>query len=366
MKRPKIITLATKETRHILRDPRSLALVFFLPVFMVLLYGYAVNLDIRHVQLALVDYDRSELSREVVRRMAGSDYFEFTGRYGQVEEARREVVEGRSFGVLVFPAGFSENAVTGGARVQLLLDGSDPNTATIIQGYFKGFIEQFNLSLSGKQPPFEVRPRILYNPDLESRVFIVPGLAGVLLMIICALMTSVAITREKESGSLELMLTTPIRAYQVIMGKVIPYVVIAFLEAVLIVGISHFWFQVPVRGSLLILFSMTMGYVFCALALGITISASVETQKVAMTASLIGTMLPSMILSGFIFPISSMPFVLRLTSYVIPATYYLRIIRGVMLKDVGVMELWGELAAMLAIGTVFLLIGVKKFKTGPR
>ena len=140
MKRPKIVTLAVKETRHIIRDPRSLTLVFVLPVFMILLYGYAVNLDIRHVPLALVDYDHSELSREVVRRMAGSDYFEFVGSFERVEQARTEVLEGRAFGVLVFPARFSSDAITNGADVQLLLDGSDPNTATIIQGYFQGFI----------------------------------------------------------------------------------------------------------------------------------------------------------------------------------------------------------------------------------
>jgi ABC-2 type transport system permease protein len=273
------------------------------------------------------------------------------------------VLEGRAFGVLVFPAGFSSDAATCGAEVQLLLDGSDPNTATIIQGYFQGFIEQFNIPLARQAPPFEVQPRILYNPDLESRIFIVPGLAGVLLMMVCALMTSVAITREKESGSLELMLTTPIRAYQVVIGKVVPYVVIAFLEALVIVGISHFWFQVPVRGSLLVLLVMTLGYVFCALALGITISAAVDTQAVAMSTALVGTMLPSVILSGFIFPISSMPLALQTISRAIPATYYLRIIRGVMLKDVGWVELWPELAAMMAIGTVILIIGMKKFKT---
>jgi ABC-2 type transport system permease protein len=363
MKRPRIITMAVKETRHIIRDPRSLTLVFVLPVFMILLYGYAVNLDIRHVQLALVDFDRGELSREMTRRMSASEFFEFTGTYNRVEQARREVLEGRAFGILVFPAGFSEDAYKSGGQAQLLLDGSDPNTATIIQGYFNSFVERFNLSLSGGKAPFEVRPRILYNPDLESKIFIVPGLAGVLLMMVCALMTSVTITREKETGSLELMLTTPIHAYQVILGKVLPYVAIAFAEALVIVAVSHFWFEVPVRGSLLVLLVMTLGYVFCALALGIAISASVATQQVAMSIALVGTMLPSVILSGFIFPISSMPLPLQTISRAIPATYYLRIIRGVMLKDVGWAELWPELATMMGIGTVIMLIGMKKFAT---
>ncbi|HLA38582.1 MAG TPA: ABC transporter permease, partial [Candidatus Glassbacteria bacterium] len=208
-----------------------------------------------------------------------------------------------------------------------------------------------------------VQPRILYNPDLKSANFIVPGLAGVLLMMVCALMTSVAITREKEFGTLELVLTTPIRPYQVIIGKVLPYIVIAFLECLVIVGFSHFWFGVPVAGNIYLLMGLTFGYLFCALAIGITISASVQTVQVAMSLAMVATMLPSVMLSGFIFPVASMPLPLRLLSGAIPATYYLKIIRGIMLKGVGWAELWQQFAILIGIGSLFLLVGMKKFRT---
>ncbi|MFH1070740.1 MAG: ABC transporter permease [Candidatus Glassbacteria bacterium] len=361
MRKPKIVTIAAKERRHILRDPRSLVLIFLLPVVMILLYGYAVNLDLRNIPLSVVDYDHTSSSRLVLERMVNSGYFSVTGHYGSVAQAEPDVIAGRSFGILVFPVNFACDLYRPAqpARIQLILDGSDANTATITSGYFSAFLRTFDPTGAG----LSVRPRILYNPDLESVKFIVPGLAGVLLMMICALMTSVTITREKEFGTLELVLTTPIQPYQVILGKVLPYIVIAFLECLTIVGFSHVWFGVPVSGSLFLLMGLTFGYLFCALAIGITISAAVESQQVAMSLAMVATMLPSVMLSGFIFPVASMPLPLRLLSGAIPATYYLKIIRGIMLKGVGWNELWPNFAILIGFGVFFLLVGMKKFKT---
>ena len=363
MRKPKIVTLAAKEARHILRDPRSLTLVFLLPIMMILLYGYAVNLDLKNVPLAVVDYDHSELSRSVVERLVCSEYFSVTGYFPKVSDAASEIYRSRAFGILVFPEKFSTDAASGrGAAVQLLLDGSDANSATIASNYFEAFIGGLT-EITAAGLPLDIRPKILYNPDLESVKFIVPGLAGVLLMMICALMTSVTITREKEVGTLELVLTTPIRPYQVIIGKVLPYIAIAFLECLSIVGFSHFWFGVPVEGSLLLLLGLTFGYLFCALCIGITISAAVKTQQVAMSMAMVTTLLPSVMLSGFIFPVDSMPLPLRLVSRALPATYYLKIIRGIMLKGAGWLELWHNFAVLIGIGLVFLFIGMKKFRT---
>ena len=363
MLKPKIVTLAEKETKHILRDPRSLGLIFLLPVVMILLYGYAVNLDLKNIPVSVVDYDHSPLSRLLVEKMTGSGYFTLTGRYGKVSQARQSIYSGRSFGIVVIPQGFANNAHRmRGADVQFLLDGSDANMATIASNYFSAFIS----GLSGDpfyQPPLTVHPRILYNPDLESVKFIVPGLAGVLLMMVCALMTSVAITREKEVGTLELVLTTPIRPYQVIIGKVLPYIVIAFLDCLVIVAFAHFWFGVPVEGNLVLLLFMTFAYLFCALSIGITISAAVDTQQVAMSLAMVSTMLPSVMLSGFIFPVASMPRPLQLISMCVPATYYLRIIRGIMLKGVGWAELWPNFAVLIGIGMLLIFIGMRKFST---
>lgn len=363
MLKPKIVTLAAKETKHILRDPRSLGLIFLLPVFMILIYGYAVNLDLKNIPVSVVDHDRSSLSRLVVEKMTGSGYFTLTGRYDGMSQARRTIYSGKSFGIVVFPKGFAADAKRRrGANVQFLLDGSDANMATIASGYFSAFISDLSRG-PFYELPLTVRPRILYNPDLESVKFIVPGLAGVLLMMVCALMTSVAITREKEVGTLELVLTTPIKPYQVIIGKVLPYIVIAFLECLTIVGFAHFWFGVPVEGNLALLLFMTFGYLFSALAIGITISAAVRTQQVAMSLAMVTTMLPSVMLSGFIFPVASMPPVLQIISMCIPATYYLRIIRGIMLKGVGWVELWPNFAVLVGIGVFLIFIGMKKFST---
>lgn len=363
MLKPKIVVLAVKETKHILRDPRSLGLIFLLPVVMILLYGYAVNLDLKNIPVSVVDHDRSPLSRLIVEKMLNSGYFSITGQYGKVSEARRTIYSGRSFGIVVFPKGFATDAKrTRGTHVQFLLDGSDANMATIASNYFNVFISQLSRD-PFYEAPLAVHSRVLYNPDLESVRFIVPGLAGVLLMLVCALMTSVAITREKEVGTLELVLTTPIRPYQVIIGKVLPYIVIAFLEFLLIVGFAHLWFGVPVEGNLALLLFMTFGYLFCALSIGIAISAAVNTQQVAMSLVMVTTMLPSVMLSGFIFPVASMPRLLQMISMCIPATYYLRIIRGIMLKGVGWTELWPNFAVLVGIGVFLIFIGMKKFST---
>jgi len=361
--KPKIVTLASKEIRHILRDPRALALIFILPIIMIMLYGYAVNLDLKNIPVALVDHDRSPVSRHMVEKMESSGYFTIIGRYGTVTEARDLIYTGEAMGIVVIPRRFMKEASTSrGATVQLLLDGSDANSATIASNYFNLFISRLSSEASAGAP-LSVEPRILYNTNLESVKFIVPGLAAILMMMVCALMTSVTIVREKETGTLELILTTPSKPYQIVIGKVLPYIAIAFLECTTIVGFAHFWFGVPVVGSLALLFLMTFGYLFCALSIGITISAAVSTQQVALSLAMLSTMLPSVMLSGFIFPVASMPRPLQLISMVLPATYYLRIIRGIMLKGVGWMELWPNLAVLLGIGVLFLFIGMKKFST---
>lgn len=359
--RPKVLTIALKESRHILRDPRTLAIVFLIPVMMLLLYGYAVNLDLRNIPLAVVDRDHSPLSRLLVERMVESGYFEVVARPQELAPAERLVMAGRAMGILVIPRNFlAEARRDRGARVQLLLDGTDANSANIAMNYFELFVRELAGPL---RPAFELRPRVLYNPQLESVNFIVPGLAAIIMMLICALMTSVTIVREKETGTLELVLTTPIRPYQVILGKVLPYIAIAYIEGLLIVGLSYFWFEVPLNGSLGLLLFMTLGYVFATLSIGIAISAATATQQVAMSLALVGTLLPSVLLSGFIFPVTSMPLPLQVVNRLIPATYYIRILRGIMLKGVGWEVLWPDFLTLVGMGLLLLGVGMKKFST---
>ncbi len=369
--RSKIVSLAFKEYRHIMRDKRSLAIVFLLPIFMIMLYGYAINLDVKNITLAVVDYDHSVESRLLVEKMVASGYFKVAAYPATVADAELLVYSRKARSVLVIPQDFSHslNSELKSKALQLLLDGSDSNTANIAAGYFELIVAQVSgelgrLSNADRAPaPFEVRPRILYNPELKSVNFVVPGLAAVLLMLICAVMTSMTIAREKETGTLEQILTTPIKPYQILVGKVLPYLVIAFMVCASIVGFAHFWFGVPVRGNLLLLAGATLPYLFCALSIGIAISASVRTQQVAVSLAMMLTMLPSVMLSGFIFRVGSMPWPLQFISMVLPATYYLEIIRGIMLKGVGWENIWRQCVVLAGMGMLVLLIGIRKFST---
>ncbi|MCE5269995.1 ABC transporter permease [bacterium] len=360
----KIITLACKEGRHILRDRRSLAIVFLLPVMMVLLYGYAINLDVKDIRVAVVDYDHSALSRHTLEVMEGSGYFRAVAHAPDVRQAGEFIYSREAKAILVFPRRFERDAARpGGAEVQLLLDGSDSNTGAIAASYLTMILAGLNELPAAAGGLIEVRPRILYNPELKSGDFVVPGLAAIILMMICALMTSVTIAREKESGTLEQILTSPIGASQILLGKVLPYLAIAYIEFLLLVSFAWFWFGVPMRGSLVLLLVMTTSYLYCALGIGIAISSSVRTQQVAMSMALVMTMLPSVMLSGFIFPLTSMPLALQYIGRIIPATYYIRIVRAVMLKGASFEAVWVDFAVLTGMGMLFLAIGVRKFTT---
>lgn len=360
----RIITLARKEARHILRDRRSLAIVFILPVAMVLLYGYAINLDVKNIRLAVVDRDNSRLSRATLDGMVKSGYFRVTAFPDNVSEAREIVFTRQAKAILVFPRHFMRDASgPDGSVVQLLLDGSDSNTAAIASSYLEQVLARLNWAGGGTGGPISVRPQILYNPELRSADFVVPGLAAIILMMICALMTSVTIAREKESGTMEQLLTSPIRSGQILLGKVMPYLVIAFIEFILLIGFAWAWFGVPMRGNFFLLLAITTSYLYCALGLGIAISSAVRTQQVAMALALVITMLPSVMLSGFIFPLSSMPLPLQHVGKIIPATYYIRIVRAVMLKGAEFMSVWRDFAVLTGMGLLFLLIGIRKFTT---
>lgn len=362
--RSKIITLARKEGRHILRDRRSLGIVFILPVVMVLLYGYAINLDVRDIRVAVVDYDHSTLSRRTLESMTESGYFQAVAYAQNVGGAEEYVYARQVKGILVFPKDYERDAFRpGGAEVQLLLDGSDSNTGSIAANYLVQIVSRLNAADNPGGALLEVRPRILYNPELKSGDFVVPGLAAIILMMICALMTSVTIAREKETGTLEQILTSPIGASQILLGKVLPYLVIAYIEFLLLISFAWFWFDVPMRGSLLLLLIMTTSYLYCALGIGIAISSSVRTQQVAMSLALVITMLPSVMISGFIFPLTSMPLPLQYLGRILPATYYIRIVRAVMLKGADLSAVWSDFAVLTGMGFLFLVIGVRKFTT---
>jgi ABC-2 type transport system permease protein len=353
--------MARKEFLHILRDARSLIMALALPLLMLLLFGYALTLDIDRIPTIVYDADHTPESRELIARFQGSRYFQIVGAadsYGAVEAA----INGNQclLGIVLFKD-FARHALTGGeARVQLLLDGSDSNTASIALAYARTLLQTYDIELRAGTlnrkdggvltAPLAPQLRIWYNPDLKSRNYIVPGLIAVILMIIAALLTSLTIAREWEMGTMEQLISTPLRPAEIVLGKMVA----------IVVGVSIF--QVPLRGSLWFL-AVTSGiFLMGGLFWGILISASVRSQLLAYQLGVLTSFLPAFLLSGFVFSIENMPAAIQAVTYVFPARYFVTILKGVFLRGVGVRILWGEAALLLAYAAAVFLAATRKLK----
>ena len=359
--------MAAKEVAHILRDTRSLALTLLMPLMMVLLFGFAIDMQLENVPLALLDEDHTPASRDLVRDLTSSRYIEIESRLAGREDIEPGFRAGRFRAALVIPRGFGadlhESAV---APVQLLVDGADGTTAATVDNYVTAAIGIANRRLAREHtgqiaPAVDPRSRIWFNPELASSHFVVPGLVAVVLMMVCALLTSIALTREKETGTLEQVLTTPVSPVQMIVGKLLPYVVIGGIDAALVILVGRVVFGVPMAGSPLVLAGYTLVFILIALTLGLLISAVSATQRVAMMVALVATYLPSLLLSGFIFEIEAMPEVLQWVAWAIPATHYIEVLHGVMLKG----QSWFpvESAVMGGMLVVFMAAAVRSFGT---
>ena len=363
----KLRAVAVKELRQIRRDPLSLLMLLGLPAFLLVLYGFALNFDVRHVDLAVQDRDGTARSRELVDAFVRSTYFDLvaTPEPGADLEDLTERRVARA--ILVIPERFGEELAAGRtAEVQLLLDGADATTATTILGYAGAVVSESNAE-SLRQTVVRAaggdlaagisyRPRVWYNPELSSTRFLVPGLMGVLLMLTAVLATALSIVREKERGTIEQIRVAPIRTLELILGKTVPYLLISFAAAVIILVAARMLFGVEVKGPYLALVAATLLYLVGALGLGILISTVAESQAVAFQASLLVSLLPAMLLSGFIFQIRSMPPFLQVITYAIPARYYLVILRGVILKGSGLAPYLGEVLGLtlFAVATLGL------------
>lgn len=362
----RISAVARKEARHILRDPRSLIVAILMPLVMVILYSYAIDMELKRLKIAILDFDRSPASRELVREMSSGGFIVVTLRLDNRVEIEPGFRRGLYRAALVIPEGYAAALTTRpSSPVQILVDGADGSTAAIVDSYLLAVMARINRRLAGEtfgveSFPIEPRSRILYNPQLVSANFVVPGLVAVVLVMVCALLTSIAIAREKETGTLEQVLTTPVAPAQVIIGKLIPYLLLGALDATLILAAGHLVFKVPMNGSWPVLAGYCLLYILIALALGLMISTFARTQQLAMMGALMGTMLPTMMLSGFIFSISSMPLLLQYVSRIIPATYFLRVIRGVMLKGESWFPLEGGVLLVMAVAA--LTVAVVRFR----
>ena len=370
----RIAAIARKELRQLGRDPLSLVMLLGLPAFMLVLYGYALNFDVRHVALAVQDRDYSAESRRLIAAFVNSTYFDVVATPAPGADLGLLTERLQAKAILVIPEGFS--ADLGGGRVapvQLLLDGADATTATTILGYANGLIAQANARIVADTlahigvalgPGVAYEPRVWYNPELESTQFLVPGLVGFLLMLTAVLATALSVVREKERGTMEQLRVAPLRTWELIVGKTLPYLGISLLAAVSILAAARVLFDVTVQGPYLALFIATLVYLFGALAFGLLISTIADSQALAFQISLIASMLPAILLSGFLFQIRSMPAFLQAITYLVPARYYLVILRGVILKGAGLAPYWQELLALVAFAVVMVSLASMRLARG--
>ncbi len=365
--------LMRKELLQLRRDPQMLRILFVSPLFQLFVFGYAVSTDIRHVTTALLDQDRTVQSRELAERFTRSGYFDIDERPAGPHEVDELLDDGRVQVALVIPRGFAADlAADRTARVQLLVDGSDSMTAAMVAGYAGGVAGEYSARVAAERldrmrarvqrvPAVDERTRVWYNPELKSVRYMVPGVLSMILFLITMLMTSMAIVKEREIGTLEQLVVTPITPAELIVGKTLPYVGIGFVEMLLVLALSTLWFRVPIAGSLGLLFALSLVFIFTSLGLGLFISTISQTQQQAMMTTFF-IMLPSILLSGFMFPIANMPQVIQWVTHVIPLRYFLVIVRGIFLKGNGIAILWPQVAVLFVFGAVILGLSALRFR----
>jgi ABC-2 type transport system permease protein len=365
--------MIVKEVLQLRQDKKLLPTLFVGPLFQLLALGYAANLDVQDIPTLLVDQDKSQGSRALVERFTGSGYFRIVGAEEDASRVEPWLVSNRAQLALVIAAGYGEAAAAGRApRVQVLADGTDSNSAVVGLGYASRIVGEAGVSLQearfvreGGRPPaggVDLAPRVFYNPDLRSRWFYVPAVVAMVLMLVTMLLPSMAVVREKEIGTLEQLIVTPLRPWQIVLGKLAPFVAIGIVDLLLVTGAMRLLFGVPLRGSLLVLTFLTLLFLLSTLGFGLLVSTLVATQQQAMMFSAFVLMVPMIYLSGLIFPIENMPRLFQQASVLIPVRYYAVILRGVFLKGSGLDILWPEALALLAIGTTVITLAALRFR----
>jgi ABC-2 type transport system permease protein len=356
-----------KEFLHIFRDFRTLIILFGIPAAQILLFGYVVSTDVKNAGVAFLDLSKDEVTEKISDKICSSGFFERTENLLNYNDIDLALKKGKTKAVIVFEKDFGRNLISQGeAGLSIIADGSEPNTATLVTNYLTAIVTEFNREFAGASVGnaslIQPEVKMFYNPSLKGHFMFVPGVITLVMILICALMTSVTITREKEFGTMEVLLVSPLKPVQIILGKVMPYFFLSFIDVIIILLLSWIVFDLPVKGSILLLLAESMLYILMSLSLGILISTKSDTMQQAIFISLVGMMLPTILLSGFIFPIENMPKVYGWISTILPPRYFIVIIKNIMIKGTGFIYVWKETLILIAFTVVFIVLSIRNFK----
>ena len=356
-----------KEFLHIFRDFRTLIILFGIPVAQILIFGFVVSTDLKNAQVAFLDLSKDEMTQKVSDKICSSGFFrrgETLLNYNDIDKVLRK---NKIKAVIIFEKDFGRKLISeGNAAISIITDGSEPNMATLITNYISAIVTDFNREMAGSQAvsTLRVQPevRMFYNPSLKGHFMFVPGVITLIMTLICALMTSITITREKEFGTMEVLLVSPLKPLQILLGKVAPYFLLSFINIIMILLLSWLVFGLPIKGNLLLLLAECMLYILMSLSLGILISTVSKTMQQAIFISLVGMMLPTVLLSGFIFPIENMAKIYGWVSAILPPRYFIVIIKNIMIKGTGFLYVWKETLILIIFTLAFMGLSLRKFK----
>jgi len=353
--------IARKEALQVFRDPRARGLLFGMPLIQLMIFGYAVSTDIRNTSTFVVDHDDSRASRDLISAFAGSGYFRIVGRSDRSSDIIDALDHGRAIVGMEIPAGFEKDTGNGrGADVQLVFDGTNSNIATVSRGYAEQILQNHAASMVTMRPPIDLRERAWFNPELKSRNYNVPAIVAMIIMLICSMLTAMAIVREREVGTLEQLMVSPLRPIELIIGKMLPFAAIGIGDLVIVTAIALLWFKVPFAGSFPLLLLASLFYIMAALGMGLFLSTISKTMQEAFMSNFL-IFMPMILLSGFMFPVSSMPRAFQWITLLNPVRHYLVVVRGIFLKGAGIGVLWPELIALFVMGIAIQAFAATRF-----
>lgn len=369
IKMRQLLLFIQKEFLHVFRDRKSLLMLFGLPITQIILFGFALSNEIRDSRIVISDYSKDEVTKAIITKIAASNYFDIEESLQSASQLEASFKKGKVKMGIIFPPNFQEDLLhRNKASIQLIADASDPNQATVITNYVNQIITDYNLSLGKGQvllQPLQIMPeiRMLYNPELRGAPNFVPGVMALVLMLVCTMMTSVAIVREKEMGTMEVLLVSPFKPYNIIISKLAPYLMISIMNLIIILVLSANFLDLHVKGSVLLLVFESILFILTSLSIGVLLSINAETQQAAMMLSLLGMMLPTLLLTGFMFPVENMPLGLQWLSNLVPSRWYYIIIKRVMLKGLGFTYVWKETLILFSMMIGLFILSLRKFKT---